>query len=186
MNLSNYELLIILFLSIFACIALIIIVIAIIELIKGRHADREELTKMEDIRKNPIILNLDIESSSPVTINGKAVSPVGGKCSLIIRQDNDVDGFGADFESLWREGKAYFRQVEAAVQGQKDLAIVNKDHHLLAIRDGNTVVDLSIHNRWGRVYVFLAEKNGKGGRYAKITLDRPQEVERAVALIKSL
>lgn len=178
------EVIIIVFLAIFAIIAAVIIVFALIELYKGRKTERMEMAKFEEIRKNPIILNLDITSDSPVSINGRAISATGGKAVILVEGEDSPEG--GEFEKMTREGKSYYRSVEAAIQAKTELTIRNKDYHLLALRDGMTAIDLSVNRGWGRVFLFIAGKNPDSGRYERINLNTSESVARAIELIKKL
>ena len=175
---------IIVFLAIFAIIAAVIIVFAIVELVKGRRTDKLDIDKIEKMRKNPVILHLDISSDAPVTLNGRAIPTGGGRAVLMLQPDEKETPEGPEFEAMSRENKAFYRNVEAAMQANKNLDVRFKDHHFVGGKDGMTVADLSVHRKAGVLFVFLPSKGTDSGRYERIVLDKKEAVERAIGLVR--
>ena len=186
MPLTTLETVIIVFLAILTVVAIALICIAIYELNHGRKAEKRELREMELYFKQPITLDLDVESNAPISINGNLVSPGKSTVTLLIdgRNEAEESELAKGFDLLPRNEKIYFKKVEEAMRALEGIQIRKENGRIVAIQNHFSVATLSIVNNCGRLYVFRGGEAAGTGRFVRYILNSATNVNAGVASMR--
>lgn len=184
---ANIETIITVFLAILGGAAIIVLLIAIFELLHGRKAQERELRELQEMYRQPVVVDLEIETSAPITLNGQNIDPGKGTISMMIKRPEAGTGVSYETALGMMEGKKreYVLLVERELSALPGGMVSRTGKKVVATQKGLNIASISIHNGVGKVYVYDYSEGGGQGRFISFTLVSQNEVNRAIAAIRS-